>query len=262
MTITTANIDIGDLPNDGTGDPLRTAFDKINENFAALANGAAGGPNGTFQFNEDGTPNGTANFAYVTANNTIQLGANILPSGNVTIGTSNNRISNLYLGNTSLRLGNIQVTETGNVLSFPISVLPTNKASLEVNNIVGDGNVTVSGSFKAPVTEISGFEFTTSNNAANQVILEIPAGEIKTGLFQINSRETSSNNSQFGTVAINKAPSNTGVNYSVYGTMFGQGGLAVLTNYDADLAYGNVRLRVTPLINAELVHTVSYQKTT
>lgn len=31
-------INIGALPNDGTGDPLRTAFEKINNNFAQLGN--------------------------------------------------------------------------------------------------------------------------------------------------------------------------------------------------------------------------------
>ena len=30
------NINIGSSANDGTGDPLRTAFDKINDNFIEL----------------------------------------------------------------------------------------------------------------------------------------------------------------------------------------------------------------------------------
>ena len=29
-------IETGETPNDGSGDPLRTAFDKINNNFANL----------------------------------------------------------------------------------------------------------------------------------------------------------------------------------------------------------------------------------
>jgi len=32
------NINIGTLPNDGTGDPLRTAFEKINQMFEELYN--------------------------------------------------------------------------------------------------------------------------------------------------------------------------------------------------------------------------------
>ena len=35
-------INIGSAPNDGTGDPLRTAFDKANDNFNELYAGAGG----------------------------------------------------------------------------------------------------------------------------------------------------------------------------------------------------------------------------
>ena len=34
--MTRQNINIGSTANDGTGDPLRTAFDKINDNFVEL----------------------------------------------------------------------------------------------------------------------------------------------------------------------------------------------------------------------------------
>lgn len=34
-------INIGSLPNDGTGDPLRTAYTKTNENFTELYNAVA-----------------------------------------------------------------------------------------------------------------------------------------------------------------------------------------------------------------------------
>jgi hypothetical protein len=50
-------IDIGSTANDGSGDPLRVAFNKINNNFAQIANGIIGGgspagPNGAIQFND------------------------------------------------------------------------------------------------------------------------------------------------------------------------------------------------------------------
>ena len=35
-----ANVNIGTFPADGSGDPLRTAFNKINNNFANIANGS------------------------------------------------------------------------------------------------------------------------------------------------------------------------------------------------------------------------------
>jgi hypothetical protein len=34
-----ANINVGNYPSDGTGDPLRTAFIKINDNFANITAG-------------------------------------------------------------------------------------------------------------------------------------------------------------------------------------------------------------------------------
>ena len=44
-------IDIGALANDGTGDPLRVAFDKINNNFTQLyGTSSVDGPNGAVQF--------------------------------------------------------------------------------------------------------------------------------------------------------------------------------------------------------------------
>ena len=39
MSLNLANINIGTLANDGTGDPLRLAFTKINQNFANVATG-------------------------------------------------------------------------------------------------------------------------------------------------------------------------------------------------------------------------------
>lgn len=36
-----ANVYLGASPNDETGDPLRNAFQKINQNFANIANGTA-----------------------------------------------------------------------------------------------------------------------------------------------------------------------------------------------------------------------------
>jgi hypothetical protein len=41
--MTQQTIDIGTTANDGTGDPLRTAFDKINDNFTELYGGSGGG---------------------------------------------------------------------------------------------------------------------------------------------------------------------------------------------------------------------------
>ena len=258
MTITTANIDIGDLPNDGTGDPLRTAFEKINDNFLVLEGLAPQGPAGAFQFNDDGIPNGTGNFTYISSNNSIQLGANIQILGDVSLGNNANRLSNVFVGNTAFHLGNINIQESANTISFPIAVLPTNKASLAVDNIYADGNITANGSLRAGNLQISEFSISTANNDSNQVVFQVPAANFRSGVFYIHSREPGANNSQSVTIAVNKNNNNNTVGFSVYGTIFVG---VVLTDYNVDIGYGNVRVMVDPFLNTPMVHTISYQYT-
>ena len=53
------NINIGTYPNDGTGDSLRIAFDKINDNFTELYDGAGGGAANLGSFKISGSTLGT-----------------------------------------------------------------------------------------------------------------------------------------------------------------------------------------------------------
>jgi len=95
-------INIGAAPNDGEGDNLRTAFDKVNDNFS---NVWAQGPVGsnvriqgntisTLQVNQDLvlSPNGVGN---------VRLNNNTIPGANNTwfLGSSTNRWRGLYVGN-------------------------------------------------------------------------------------------------------------------------------------------------------------------
>jgi hypothetical protein len=92
-------INIGTAPNDGTGDQLRTAFDKCNDNFTELY---AGGPGGGVpytgatqnvdlgeyqlkagQFTLDTTPTGTAAVATTRWNDTLGSSETTLKGGNV-----------------------------------------------------------------------------------------------------------------------------------------------------------------------------------
>jgi hypothetical protein len=60
-------INIGTVANDGTGDPLRTAFDKVNDNFTELYNDDAGdvdsvnGQTGTVVLDSDDIAEGATN---------------------------------------------------------------------------------------------------------------------------------------------------------------------------------------------------------
>lgn len=77
-------IDIGTTPNDGTGDPLRTAFDKCNDNFTELYNTA---PTGDIDVGSTAVTGGTS--TRVLYNNGGVVGEYVVSgSGNVAMTTS------------------------------------------------------------------------------------------------------------------------------------------------------------------------------
>lgn len=95
-------INIGAAPNDGEGDNLRTAFDKVNENFSNVwAQGPVdsnvqiqGNTISTLQVNQDLalSPNGVGN---------VRLNNNTIPGANNTwfLGSTTNRWRGLFVGN-------------------------------------------------------------------------------------------------------------------------------------------------------------------
>lgn len=263
MPITSANIDIGSLPNDGTGDPLRVAFDKINNNFDELALLAPGGPTGSIQFKDaNALPTGTANFVYDSANNVINFGGAFVPTEDSTIdiGASTSKIGNLWIANSALHLGNINLVETGNTISFPVTVFPGTKASIEVNNITAAGNLTVNGKLELENTTLDVFDIITTTDTANQVIYEVPVTEFNSGSFKVLSREGSSDLSQSVRIELTKDNTDSYVKMVAYATTFEVPTSDLwVTKYNADVAYGNVRLMVSPARNSSVTHTVSYQ---
>jgi hypothetical protein len=259
MTITVANIDIGDLPNDGTGDPLRTAFEKINLNFRELNELGPSGPNGSFQFNNDGLPLGTSSFSYALADNTITLGANIVPTGIVNIGTESDRINQIFLNNAGLAIGNLKLTETNNNFKVSLVTNPSQLGNLEVNQLSTQGNLTTTSILTVGNTFSGTLTATTTTNNPNQIVFQTPAVPFKYGEFKITSQESNSLNSQTVVLTINKNQNNTAVNFCAYGTIFTGN---VVTDYNSTIAFGNVRVQVSPFVNANILHTISYKITT
>ena len=104
------NINIGSSANDGTGDPLRTAFDKINDNFIEL-------------YGADGDSNTLAGNLDVNGHNIISSRSNedirILPAGTGGVVASAVRIAGTTISSddsTQITLAeNIQTTGTFNV---------------------------------------------------------------------------------------------------------------------------------------------------
>lgn len=249
-------INTGTLPNDGTGDPVRVAFIKINNNFAQTANiGLPGGPNGAIQINQIdangeayiqsfvGTSNLTAN---ITAG-TLDIGLDIIPTtdGTLDIGSPSKRVGNIYLKGNALHVGNINVVEANNALQF----------SLNGSNVAPN---VVFGTVSYGATTLNNATFVSNSNTQNQVAFSIPVSELSTGKFEITSRDGNSTDSQSVILNVEKSNNGTSVRHIATHTIFNGN---VVTNYNVDVSYSNVRIMVSPYTSNTVTHKIIYQIT-
>lgn len=119
------NINVGTTANDGTGDPIRTAMTKINDNFVEIYSG---------------------NFA----NN---LNANSLVIGN---GTTTQTSSGITVSNTA---GNVQITPTRILATGNINAASHTVGSIFVANTTGIYNTTNTFNLGANTNAANGFTF-------------------------------------------------------------------------------------------------------
>ena len=263
-------INIGDLPNDGTGDPLRVAFQKINTNFESIPLLNQGGPNQAIQFNNDGLSGGTANLIYDTVNNVVRFDTDLVPltTNVVDIGSNTKVISNIWLSkNDSLHVGNVTVGEINNILNIFKTGDKTSQSDLQVGNIyatgeiiaIGNvqstGNITINGGINLSNIAINTANITTTSNTANQVVYQLPQTNFTTLRLQITSHRPDTNDSQSVSMTVNKRTDGIQAKHTVFGTVFNG---SPLTTYNADIAYGNVRIMVSPIPNVEIIHLVSF----
>lgn len=95
----------------------------------------------------------------------------------------------------------------------------------------------------------------TFDDTADQVVFETPTGLFTQASFQINSSNPDNDDSQ--NITINAAISNdgTGVKFTAFGTMINND--YVVSSYDMDVSDGNVRLLLTPSVDAPINHFIS-----
>jgi len=263
-------INIGELPNDGTGDPLRVAFQKINTNFESIPLLNQGGANQSIQFNNDGLSGGTANLLYDTPNNAIKLNTDIIPitTNVVDIGSNTKVISNIWLNKLdSFHLGNVTIGEINNILNIFKTSDKTSQSDLQVGNIyatgeiiaIGNvtstGDITINGGINLSNISINTANVTTTSNTANQIVYQLPQVNFTTLRLQITSHRPDTNDSQSVSMTVNKRTDGIQAKHTVFGTVFNG---TPLTRYNADISFGNVRIMVSPIPNVEIIHLVSF----
>lgn len=156
-------INVGTAPNDGLGDPLRTAFTKTNNNFSQLfaTAGVSGIANGSSNVNipqSNGnvviSSAGTANVITVTGTG-VNIAGTLNSSGLTTL-------SNLSVTGTTISTGTIQS------LADVTAVAITASGNLSANNAVITGNVT-GGLFTGNGSGLTGVIATGNVGAATQL---------------------------------------------------------------------------------------------
>jgi hypothetical protein len=163
MSIELVPINVGNIPNDGQGDPIRVAFQKCNNNFDILANtaGLTGIASGTS--NIQIVQNGPINFAAANIPNVVVVsgtGATIqgqfAANGLVTV-TGNVEASGFFKGDGSLLTGVVATAEaaliTGTTLSPNVVSSSLQEvgalSSLTVTGTVIGGNLNSSGTISS-----------------------------------------------------------------------------------------------------------------
>jgi len=105
--------------------------------------------------------------------------------------------------------------------------------------------------------------FFTSNaystgTTAGQVIFEAPVETFTQGMFQINSNDTQTSDSQNITLTVTTLNAGSQVQWNGHSTLFCG---PPLTGYDMDIFESNVRILVNPLADTTIFHFISAQIT-
>lgn len=85
-------INVGAAPNDGAGDPIRTAFEKVNENFVALNNEVANGAGAITNAINVGSSPAAAGVFLDKDGSTLRF-KKLVPGSGITLGATSNEIT-------------------------------------------------------------------------------------------------------------------------------------------------------------------------
>lgn len=112
-------INLGSVPNDGTGDPLRTSFDKTNDNFDEIYTTFGDGTT----LSGAGVSVGIANYANTAGVSTFSEGLINAPNLNVGVVTANGFIS-------AASSTPVVIDHTAGVLTFTVAGIGSTSLTL------------------------------------------------------------------------------------------------------------------------------------
>jgi hypothetical protein len=98
----------------------------------------------------------------------------------------------------------------------------------------------------------------STGNTAGQVIFTSPVESFTQGIFQVNSNDTSSTDTENIMLNVSVINDGSGLKWNGHNTLFNGN---VLTEYDVDIFDSNVRILVNPIIDTTIYHFISAQIT-
>ena len=112
-------------------------------------------------------------------------------------------------------------------------------------------------------TQLFSTGFFTSNaystgTTAGQIIFEAPIESFTQGIFQVNSNDTSSTDTENIMLNVSVINDGSGLKWNGHNTLFNGN---VLTEYDMDIIDSNVCILVNPLVDTTMFHFISAQIT-
>lgn len=191
-------INLGNIVNDGLGDDLRTAFQKVNSNFTQLATelsvdgtniGSVGAgifkerSDNVFKFKRliagDSTVVVTDGVDAVQITSPLQnsFTSLITPQGTVSANTPTSSV-NFINGN------NVRITRSGSDITFSADVVSsslTSNLNINNNNIVGLGNINITGTVTA--TNVNSLVYNKDIRPIDSAVFDFDFGTINQGTF-------------------------------------------------------------------------------
>jgi hypothetical protein len=236
-------INTGTLPNDGSDDPLGTAFDEINNNFSNIFPTVDGGLTTIEPVDVTIDP--------VTSQNILNIGQFIINSTQIINNSPISPTTALFTTFSPLTVSSpVGAQEVINIGAQPNDGQgdPLRTAFYKINNNFSNLFAT---------STLTASEYTTGLDP-NQVIFECPTNIFTQGMFQIRSSDQGTSDSQDIIISAQITNNNAGVKFTGYGlTVEGN----AVSRYDMDVTGGNVRILSNPLVDAYVLHFISYQIT-
>jgi hypothetical protein len=98
----------------------------------------------------------------------------------------------------------------------------------------------------------------STGNTAGQVIFTAPVESFTQGIFQVNSNDTSSTDTENIMLNVSVINDGSGLKWNGHNTLFNGN---VLTGYNMDIFDSNVRILVNPIVDTTMYHFISAQIT-